>query len=89
MDLPTALRIFNQLETQRDTEFEGDPCVYDLRLDATTDDSQEYGKRLCRVRVSPAKGMGGIGRDEWQYVMETAVEHDVEVDVSNSALELR
>ena len=86
MDRSTAMTVWRQLEEARDTEFEGDPPTYDVRLDATV--AYQASERAYRVRVAPAKGMGGVDRDAWQYVVETAVEHDTGLDVDNNALVL-
>lgn len=84
MDRNTAVEIWTRLEQERLTELEGDPPTYDVRLDASHDRSSN--ERSYRVRVTSALGIGD--RDEWLYVLETATEFEVSVDIQNSGLEL-
>src|SRR3954470_14561607 len=95
MDRSTAEAIWRALEEARETEYEGDPPTYDVRLDAASaSDDRTLGvppprSRYYRVRVTGARGMGGMTRDAMQYVLDVARENDVEeVDVDNSALVL-
>lgn len=83
MDRSKAVELWQRLESERLTEFEGDPPTYAVRLDAGTDINDE---RDFRVRVTSALGLSN--RDEWLYVMETATEFETEVTVQNSGIEL-
>lgn len=86
MDLSTALDLFRTFESEKETDVEDDPPTYEVRLDAAT--SRDTGRRSYSVRVIGNRGWGA-DRDAWQFVMEQAVEHDVELDVDNSAMVLR
>lgn len=86
MDLTTALTVFGRLEEARDTEWEGDPPVYEVRLIAGI--SPARGERTYMVRAGASRHGGGLARDEWQYVIETATEFDCELQLDNAAMVL-
>lgn len=88
MELATAVAVWKRLEAENRTEWEGDPPVYDVRLDASTNMDKVSNHRYFRIRVLGAKGTGGLDADEWRYVMDVANEFDLGLDVSNNALEL-
>lgn len=92
MDRATALAVWKLLEEARETEYEGDPASYDVRLDATTGIGiSGLDERGYRVRVTPGRGIGGWSRDALLYVLEVAGEQSEKVeflDVANSGIEL-
>lgn len=89
MDLKTAVSVFQLLATDSQTETTPSgtwtTLTYDVRLDATTDSDS----RACRVRVTPGRESGGIGEDEWRYVLDLAKQHELDVDIENSGMVLR
>jgi hypothetical protein len=84
MERSKALALFSSLEREKNTDLEGDPPVYDVRLDATMDRQTE--ERTYRVRVTEPGWP--IGRDAWQYVFEQAAELEVDAIIQNSGVEL-
>lgn len=91
MERDTALEIFSTLEKNRRAIDDAvEPFivpVYAVRLDATVEPGDE-SERDFTVRVTPLRG-GWLNRDDWQYVLEVASEHEVEVDLQNAGMELR
>jgi hypothetical protein len=86
MDRRTAVKMWERLEEERDTSCEGDPPIYDVRLDAKSSGMSDNVRREYTVRVTPAKS-AFMDRDRWLYVLEVAGELGVdEVDVENNGM---
>lgn len=68
-----ANAIYKRLEHAVDTESAGDPPVYAVRLDATTEVDGPHVDRVYRVRVTAPK-RSWLTRDTMLYVLETVAE---------------
>lgn len=99
MDRDTAIVVWTELEELRfegtDTkdgfdaaEVQEDPWtppIYDVRLDAYV--RRQDDERAYRIRVQGNDSV--VDTADWKRVLELAEEHDLAVDLSNSAIELR
>lgn len=71
MERSTAQFIYDQLEAVRDTTEEGDPAVWDVRLDAGSSRNSVFeGARDFRLFVRPARARGWIKADDLRFICE-------------------